>query len=586
MLGWLSPRGARPAGDVADWGGAAPDASAGAPPLGLPPAGSPDALLSGAAGGAAWLAGPPAAQARRAEKWAAMLRAWPARGDAAAALKVKARARKGVPPALRAHAWLQLATGGAGGGAARAHFDALLAGAAGDADADAGPDGAPDGGGGGARALDPVLRAALLAHEGAGGAGAAAAIFSASAASSGGGGGSFTAAARAPVAPDVLAAVARDIARTFPRHPLFSATRAEAGDGACGSSTASAGQAALARVLVAYARGDPRVGYCQGLNFIAALLLLAATGTLSVPLLADAAQEEGAREGGGADAPPAPSARELAAFVTPAAEAAAFAMLWAVMAPARGDAGAAAGGGGGGGIVGGGGGAAAASGGAAAAGGSGGSEGARHLSPPPPSMAVLFLPGLPRLTALLHVLSGLLNARLPALAAAFSAHGVHASMWATQWLMTVFSYSLPLPAVARIWDAFLAEGWKVPLRVALALLRANERALLAAARDAGFEGLLLRLQRVPALPPATTPDALLAAAFAIPRFSWRACANLLAEEAWLRETGREADAGGARAGSFWRAMPPADLERLRARAAPPPPPPGSDEEGDGPAGDA
>ncbi|KIY93737.1 TBC1 domain family member 1 [Monoraphidium neglectum] len=50
----------------------------------------------------------------------------------------------------------------------------------------------------------------------------------------------------------------KDLARTFPT------TRRFAG---------SEGQAALRRVLRAYAALDPEVGYCQGMNFVGALLL-------------------------------------------------------------------------------------------------------------------------------------------------------------------------------------------------------------------------------------------------------------------------------------------------------------------------
>jgi hypothetical protein len=39
--------------------------------------------------------------------------------------------------------------------------------------------------------------------------------------------------------------------------------------------SAPEGVAALRKVLVAYAAHDPKVGYCQGMNFLAALLLLA-----------------------------------------------------------------------------------------------------------------------------------------------------------------------------------------------------------------------------------------------------------------------------------------------------------------------
>eukprot|EP00250_Pteridium_aquilinum_P005691 c15744_g1_i1 orf=358-1620(-) len=50
-----------------------------------------------------------------------------------------------------------------------------------------------------------------------------------------------------------------DLARTFPSHPWLDS---------------SDGQAALRRVLVAYSLRDSHVGYCQGMNFVAGLLLL------------------------------------------------------------------------------------------------------------------------------------------------------------------------------------------------------------------------------------------------------------------------------------------------------------------------
>jgi TBC1 domain family member 10 len=31
-------------------------------------------------------------------------------------------------------------------------------------------------------------------------------------------------------------------------------------------------------------------------------------------------------------------------------------------------------------------------------------------------------------------------------------------MFAAQWFITLFAYSLPLSAVLRVWDAFLVEG--------------------------------------------------------------------------------------------------------------------------------
>jgi len=54
--------------------------------------------------------------------------------------------------------------------------------------------------------------------------------------------------------------IERDIDRTFPNHVLF-------------ESSNSKGQSALRRLLQRYAAIDPDVGYCQGMGFIAGLLL-------------------------------------------------------------------------------------------------------------------------------------------------------------------------------------------------------------------------------------------------------------------------------------------------------------------------
>ena len=50
----------------------------------------------------------------------------------------------------------------------------------------------------------------------------------------------------------------QDLPRTFPGHPALD----------------DDGRNALRRLLTAYARHNPSVGYCQAMNFFAALLLL------------------------------------------------------------------------------------------------------------------------------------------------------------------------------------------------------------------------------------------------------------------------------------------------------------------------
>ncbi|KAF8055394.1 Tbc1d4 [Scenedesmus sp. PABB004] len=62
-----------------------------------------------------------------------------------------------------------------------------------------------------------------------------------------------------PVSAEALGDIDKDLQRTFPSTRRFAAPE---------------GQAALRRVLVAYAAADPEVGYCQGMNFVAGLLLM------------------------------------------------------------------------------------------------------------------------------------------------------------------------------------------------------------------------------------------------------------------------------------------------------------------------
>ncbi|KAF3852145.1 hypothetical protein F7725_005500 [Dissostichus mawsoni] len=56
-------------------------------------------------------------------------------------------------------------------------------------------------------------------------------------------------------------AILIDLGRTFPTHPYFQAQL-------------GAGQLSLYNLLKAYSLLDPEVGYCQGLSFIAGVLLL------------------------------------------------------------------------------------------------------------------------------------------------------------------------------------------------------------------------------------------------------------------------------------------------------------------------
>lgn len=67
-------------------------------------------------------------------------------------------------------------------------------------------------------------------------------------------------------------------------------------------------------------------------------------------------------------------------------------------------------------------------------------------------------------------------------------------MFVTQWLLTVFTSTFPFELVARVWDSFLVEGWKVVYRVLLALLDHAAGDVL----DLPFEGILQYFRHFPA----------------------------------------------------------------------------------------
>jgi len=90
------------------------------------------------------------------------------------------------------------------------------------------------------------------------------------------------------------------------------------------------------------------------------------------------------------------------------------------------------------------------------------------------------------LHAELRVLSALLRAKLPRLAATLQRMGADASLFATDWLLCAFTCTLPAESCARVWDAWLCEGSKVLIRVALALLRAAEPRALKATELGGL----------------------------------------------------------------------------------------------------
>jgi hypothetical protein len=70
---------------------------------------------------------------------------------------------------------------------------------------------------------------------------------------------SYSHACSLPCPPEAASDIEKDLARTFPNHRRFATAH---------------GQKALGRILRAYASYDPEISYCQGMSFVAGILLM------------------------------------------------------------------------------------------------------------------------------------------------------------------------------------------------------------------------------------------------------------------------------------------------------------------------
>ena len=98
---------------------------------------------------------------------------------------------------------------------------------------------------------------------------------------------------------------------------------------------------------------------------------------------------------------------------------------------------------------------------------------------------------------------------LPKLSKHFSKESIHISMFATQWLITIYTSNFSFDLVTRVWDVFLFDGWKIVYRVFLALLEYATPHLL----KLNFEEVLFYLK---SLPRNIDGEAIMKVAFSIP----------------------------------------------------------------------
>ena len=106
-------------------------------------------------------------------------------------------------------------------------------------------------------------------------------------------------------------------------------------------------------------------------------------------------------------------------------------------------------------------------------------------------MAELYYPGMKLVIEQQYIYTKLVQRFMPKLYRHFEAENVDvAQMFATKWIVTVFSSSFPFEVVTRVWDVFLHQGWKVVLRIMLALLKISESTML----KLRFEGIMEHLK--------------------------------------------------------------------------------------------
>ncbi|KNC98674.1 uncharacterized protein SPPG_06358 [Spizellomyces punctatus DAOM BR117] len=104
------------------------------------------------------------------------------------------------------------------------------------------------------------------------------------------------------------------------------------------------------------------------------------------------------------------------------------------------------------------------------------------------ALRTLFTPDMSGLHQMLYQHSELVREHLPDLYGHFQEHGVTATMYASQWFLTLYTYHFPLPLVFRIFDIIFAEGAvETMLRFSIAILKRNQLRLL---EESEFENIL------------------------------------------------------------------------------------------------
>jgi len=116
------------------------------------------------------------------------------------------------------------------------------------------------------------------------------------------------------------------------------------------------------------------------------------------------------------------------------------------------------------------------------------------LQRPSCPLRLFYLPKLVEFQKILHVFAELGKIHLGKLWTHLCDEGMHPTMYATEWIMTMFCRGFSFDLVTRVWDIFLQEGKiKIVYRVSLALLKYFEKQFLAAK----FEKIMELIRELP-----------------------------------------------------------------------------------------
>lgn len=239
-----------------------------------------------------------------------------------------------------------------------------------------------------------------------------------------------------------LGEIMRDVGRTYPDHPFFSSKKNQPGE------------ILLARILCATLSSTPNIGYCQGMNFVVATLLLARIPKDMMEASYCKREEVKVEHSGGENE--SIGEDDLTIITTTSSvehstiseyddiEADVFWMFQSILI-----------------------------------------KNDRGLE-----MEFIWKPTFPKMKLRVFQFDRLLELYLPALHRHFEDMNLSPEVVVSQWFMTLFSNTLPMPFTFHMWDYVFVANWPGIFRATLAILYVLQERLLE--MDLEEVGLLIR----------------------------------------------------------------------------------------------